>query len=349
MTVIPKTRTSLFAPVRWRRLSLAETVASDHVSAACYRNPENIGVVAVVISELKFSDVQRQIFCTYLVIAADNAALEDRPEALNRVRVDRADNVLLCLMLNGLPRIFDQPVIDLVFVRSEQRNLVGNHFADEALRGVLCHAAKHTSDNVTFAACRADDRRLAGAGAAGFAVVLLIPMPVAVLAANPRFVHLDNAHELAEFFVLQRRPDAMADVPSGFVRAEADIALHLASAHTLLGGQHEVDHAKPVAKVNVRVFENRAYQMREAIRAAFAAIRALPFEFHGLKRVDVFRATARAMNTLGPAPHYQKVVASLLVWKQLIELFHVHLRNLLGLFGAGHGGSPYRQGRTYHA
>jgi hypothetical protein len=69
-------------PVRWPRLSLAETVASDHVSAACYRRAEDIDVLPVVIAELEFSDVQRQIFLTDLVVGADNAALEDAPEAL---------------------------------------------------------------------------------------------------------------------------------------------------------------------------------------------------------------------------------------------------------------------------
>jgi hypothetical protein len=32
-------------PVRWQRLSLAETVASGHVSAACYRRTEDIDVL----------------------------------------------------------------------------------------------------------------------------------------------------------------------------------------------------------------------------------------------------------------------------------------------------------------
>jgi hypothetical protein len=63
---------------RWQRSQLPETVASDRVSAACYRGSENIDVLAVVVAELKFRDVQRQIFAAYLVIGADNAALGQR-------------------------------------------------------------------------------------------------------------------------------------------------------------------------------------------------------------------------------------------------------------------------------
>src|SRR6202166_1184832 len=81
------------APVCWPLSSLAETVTSDHASAACYRHPENIGVVAVVVAELELGNVQRHVLGTDLMERADHATLEDRPEALNRVRVDCANNV----------------------------------------------------------------------------------------------------------------------------------------------------------------------------------------------------------------------------------------------------------------
>jgi hypothetical protein len=56
------------APVwaRWYRSQLAETDASDHASAACYRFREDFGIVAVVILELKLRDVQRHILALTL-------------------------------------------------------------------------------------------------------------------------------------------------------------------------------------------------------------------------------------------------------------------------------------------
>jgi hypothetical protein len=92
-------------PVRWRLSSLAETVASVRVSAACYRRSENVDVLAVVVAELKFRDVQRQILLADLVIGTDNAALEDAPEALNRVRVNRADDVFALRVFDDLMRV----------------------------------------------------------------------------------------------------------------------------------------------------------------------------------------------------------------------------------------------------
>lgn len=55
---------------------------------------EDIWIIPVVISELKLRDVQWQILCADLVESTDNAALEDRPEAFDRVGVDRAHDIL---------------------------------------------------------------------------------------------------------------------------------------------------------------------------------------------------------------------------------------------------------------
>lgn len=68
----------------------------------------------MVVTELKLRHVQRHIFGADLVERTDDTALEDAPEAFNRVGVDRADNILLCGMLHGLARVFSQSVIDKI-------------------------------------------------------------------------------------------------------------------------------------------------------------------------------------------------------------------------------------------
>lgn len=62
---------------------------------------KNVCVESVVISELKFSHVQRQILGTHLVERSDDTTLEDAPKALNRLRVHRADNVLPLGVIDG--------------------------------------------------------------------------------------------------------------------------------------------------------------------------------------------------------------------------------------------------------
>jgi hypothetical protein len=89
--IIPTRRTYPIGRVRWPLSSLAETVTSDHASAACYRGTENIGIVAVVVAELKLRDVQRHIFGADFVEGADNATLQNRPKAFDGVGVDRTN------------------------------------------------------------------------------------------------------------------------------------------------------------------------------------------------------------------------------------------------------------------
>jgi hypothetical protein len=83
----------LTVPVRWLRSQLAETVASDRASAARYRGSKNIGVMTIVVTKFELGHVQRQVFLADLVEGAYNAALHERPKALNRICVNRADHV----------------------------------------------------------------------------------------------------------------------------------------------------------------------------------------------------------------------------------------------------------------
>jgi hypothetical protein len=52
----------------------------------------------IVVPEFEFRNIERQI----LVIGPNDAALDERPETLNRVGVDRADDMLANGVINGL-------------------------------------------------------------------------------------------------------------------------------------------------------------------------------------------------------------------------------------------------------
>lgn len=58
------------------------------------RRSENIRVLPIVVAELEFSNVERHVFAADLMEGADDAALEDRPKAFNRVGMDCSDYVL---------------------------------------------------------------------------------------------------------------------------------------------------------------------------------------------------------------------------------------------------------------
>src|SRR5581483_12068842 len=89
---------------RWRRLRTAEAIASVHASAACYRGPEDVRVLPVVMTELKFREIERQVLGGDVVVRPDNPALEQRPEGIEVLRVDFAANVLARSMAHGLMR-----------------------------------------------------------------------------------------------------------------------------------------------------------------------------------------------------------------------------------------------------
>jgi hypothetical protein len=130
------------AQSRWRRFRLAETDASDHASAACYRAPEHIGIATVVITELKFGDVEWQILGADLVERADHAAFENAPKTLNRVRVDGTNNVFVIRVPDDLVTVaidLPQAVVADPLVRNEQAYFFRNRFGHELGKFVAGH------------------------------------------------------------------------------------------------------------------------------------------------------------------------------------------------------------------
>lgn len=302
--------------------------------AALNRRAENVRIVPMVVTELKFRDVQRHILGTDLVEGAHDAALENAPKAFNRVGVNRADDVTLCGVHHGLPIVFFQIIVNLVFIGCEDADIGGNHFADEVLCGFFGDAAQRAGDHVALAADSADHWRFTGACTARLAVMLFEPMPVCVFAADPRFVNFDDAAKLG-FRLNERGADFVAHGMRGPVGAEAHYALHLQRADSLLAGQHQVDDAKPLAQRLVGVLKDGASDMREAVarRAARSARGALPV-ISRRQRVNLCIAAARAGNALRPAAGDQVGAARILIGERSLELSDCHLVNG---FGAAHG------------
>jgi hypothetical protein len=308
----------------------AEALASNCcASETCYRKPENIRVMAVVISELRLGNIQRQVLGADLVIAAHDAALEEAPEALNRVRMDRADNILLLAVVDGLVGKFVyKERVTLVLVSGQQGNLIAANDADEGFHIQVVSFAKDAGHNIALALHGSDDGNLC-AGA-----FLVLGVPVVVIATDIGFINFNNAHELAKFFIRQPSANAVAHVPSGFVRAETHLPLNLKGANAFLAGQHQMDNAKPITKVFVRVFEDGAGDVREAICATATAVWAFPVPLHGLQRIDVLRAAARAFHDARrPAVSDQIGVAGFLIGEGLFPLRNGHLLDALGFIG----------------
>ena len=96
-------------------------------------NSEDVDVAPIVVSKLKLTDVQRQIFAADLVEAPHNAALNQRPEAVDRLRMDRADDMLTSTVIDDRVReVFVKLPIGSIVVAARKADLGRNGFANEA-------------------------------------------------------------------------------------------------------------------------------------------------------------------------------------------------------------------------
>src|SRR5262245_21614167 len=105
MTGIAPMRTAVPAAIIHRRIFSRSLEPADGGS-------EDVPIAAVIIPKLELSNIERQIFPAYFMKRADHATFEDRPEAFNRVRMNRADDVLARGMVDATVRVVAiQPVV----------------------------------------------------------------------------------------------------------------------------------------------------------------------------------------------------------------------------------------------
>lgn len=319
-------------------------------SASLNRRPKDVGIPAIVIAELKFRNIEMQILFADLVIGPDDAALNERPKAFNRLCVDGADNVLMRAMVNCLVRIsfLGKACVARSFVSAKQADLVRHGFIDEAGKGFAFNVLNDTSNDIALATNRANDDRLIVSFALS-ATGALVPMLVRGVAANERFVNLNNTAKLSNVLFVKGDSDLVAHKPSGLVRTEAQKSEYLKRAHTFLASQHQVDDAKPVFQRLVRVLKDCAGEVREAIasRAARRAFRALPMPFVRGQVIDRVIAAARAADPLRPAARDQIGAAIVLCLKEGIELRRRHLMNGLRALLFSHDHSPSIFGESH--
>jgi hypothetical protein len=301
-----------------------------------------IGVLSVVISELEFRDVQMQIFLADLVVGPHNAALQDRPKALDCVRVDRADDMLANAVVNDAMReTIVQPIVARPSIGAEQANAGGNGLSDKPLKDRAAGVCNDARDDVALSPNCADYGSLAGIAAPSHAD-FLVPMPVSVVAADIGFVHFNDPAQLLNV-LNEGGPDLVAHKPSGLVRAETHIAVDLEGAHSLLADQHQVRDSEPILEGLIRVLKDCAGQVREAIAGVRGASVALPMPRIALQLGGSNCAAARATDAFWPAARDQVSNAIVLGLKERIELLGGQLVN--GFWTAAHSGlSPSMEG-----
>jgi hypothetical protein len=121
------------------------------------RRSEDVRIFSIIIAELEFRDVQRYVFGAHLVERAHHAGLEDRPEAFNRLGVNRADDVLPLGVVDDGVRIF---LVELIIahplVGTEQADFVRDGFADEFTKRIGANILDNAGDHIALALDRTD-------------------------------------------------------------------------------------------------------------------------------------------------------------------------------------------------
>lgn len=67
--------------------------ASSDASASCHGVAENVWILAIVVTELKFGQVERQVLFADVMISADDSALEQAPKVFQVIGVDLTTHV----------------------------------------------------------------------------------------------------------------------------------------------------------------------------------------------------------------------------------------------------------------
>jgi hypothetical protein len=304
--------------------TLPPPLGSFCVSAPCYRGAEYVGIITVVITPFELGNIQREVFAANLVIAAHDAALQERPETVNRLRMNNAINVLPSAVSDRAV-LFQLPIAG-VLVSRDEANFCGDRFADKGVQRFGIGALNDAGDNIAFALDRTDDNGLTGAASSRRA---LVSMAVLVFATYISFIDFDDAHELAEIWISKTSANAVAHIVSGRIGAKTKHPVNLQCGNALLAGQHQIDDFEPCLNADVGVFEDRSNEHREAI-ASCGTSAALPVKRTSVDFSELFIATARATDANRPATRDQVGFTGVIGREQFFELLDGHL---VGEFG----------------
>jgi hypothetical protein len=110
----------------------------------------------------------------------DHAALDERPKAFNGLSVDRADDILADMVVNCPEWIFGgETAISGPRIRAKQADHARDCFANESGQRGALDVADNPSDDISFAANRANHDGLAasrGESSARSAALVFVPI-----------------------------------------------------------------------------------------------------------------------------------------------------------------------------
>ena len=223
--------------------------------------PENMRVIAVVVSPFQFLEIFVHVLDAHLVERAHERTLEEAPDAFDAVCMNVSHDPFILGMSHGfMARI----MVGDADIRPQFIRVNGFGFVFYvALDKIMERSALDIGNALDADFASALD------GSRNPRLVALVGMALALhLATYKRFVDFYDSKERGAFkrLVSHRLPDSVAKIPSCFV-GNAKRPLHLVGGNALFRFAHEVDSDKPLAQREVGIVHDGSSRNAELIAA----------------------------------------------------------------------------------
>jgi hypothetical protein len=270
------------------------------------REASTIIILALVVSERLFIQVAKQMERFHADVSPFQAALQQRPEILDSVRVnvpvnlafgvvDHLMDIISAQAVVGTPSIAVNVGTALDILSNESLKCGAASVLDVAQANLFSVAIQQAHHNRLTAASSTS------AGNLGF----LILVHEAGGTADKRFVNLKVASSLLKRAVLHRLADAVKHEPACLL-SDAQIASDLARANAVLAVGNQPDRREPFIQTDRRVLEDGPDFGAELLLRMFGL--ALPDTARG--KQGHFRASARrASHSIRPAQRNRRAQA----------------------------------------
>lgn len=227
---------------------------------------KQIRIVPAIESELHLFQVGREMLGANSVPRSHDAALEKRERGLNGIGVNISHDVYAGTVVDFLVLTYSLSFTHRGFIRG---GVIGEdyfHVLGDVLADVLCQRAR-------LCIVRVKESQIAVALANAnhdFLVVEFPDLPFAAIpAADIGNVHLDFAIQHWLVSLRHRMPDAVTEVPRGFI-THSNRALDLQGGHSLLRFAEKVRREKPLGEWKMRIVKHGAGCNRKLVVTVFA-------------------------------------------------------------------------------
>ena len=302
----------------------SETFASPNASAFCYGKPEDVRVAAIVVPKNELVQIQRKILAAYVVVCADDPALQKTPEVVDVAGVNGPTHIFSVAMVNRtmLVPTRAQATITREFIGSNKVNLLAHRFLDEPVQSGSVNLFDHPASDVSFPADCADHCGFPGSAGDVFPFVLVA---ILILSADVSLVNFHDAHESPEFCVLHSGAEAMTHIPCRGI-GSANLPLNLKRANALLAVEHLPENLKPRFQRHIGVLKNRAHTNGKSVGITRLRRTCAASPMKGTRRqgIDLSVSASGARHAFRPAAIRKKLLAGFFRRERFKELAKCH-------------------------